>query len=107
MTSCTLARPARRGRVVTLRTIAPYRSTWNPATTLVILEGNAIEVKESDEPTLTKLDSASKQKYRMPLTTIPGKTVIYAVQPLFVLAWTEQNFPNNATRWEFEQKQSA
>jgi hypothetical protein len=73
---------------------------------VVILEGNAIEVRESDEPTLTRLHRACKQKYKMPLTTIPGETVVYAVRPLVVLAWTEQNFPNNATRWEFEQTQS-
>ena len=100
MTSRTLARPARRGN----RAVSIHLESGDD---VVILEGNAIEVKEADEPTLTKLDSASKQKYRMPLTTIPGETVIYAVQPLVVLAWTEQNFPNNATRWEFEQKQSA
>jgi hypothetical protein len=73
---------------------------------VVILEGNAIELRESAEPILTKLDAASKQKYKMPLTTIPGESIIYAVRPLVVLAWTEQNFPNNATRWEFEQKKA-
>jgi hypothetical protein len=37
----------------------------------------------------------------MPLTTIPGETVLYCVRPRVVLAWTEKDFPNNATRWAF------
>jgi hypothetical protein len=36
----------------------------------------------------------------MPLTTIPGETVLYRVQPCVVLAWTEKAFPKNATRWQ-------
>jgi hypothetical protein len=28
--------------------------------------------------------------------------VLYSVRPRVVLAWTENNFPNNATRWQFD-----
>jgi nitroimidazol reductase NimA-like FMN-containing flavoprotein (pyridoxamine 5'-phosphate oxidase superfamily) len=66
---------------------------------VVILEGSAVEV--SDKATLKKLNALSRKKYKMPLTTIPGETVFYCVRPRVVLAWTEKDFPNNATRWEF------
>lgn len=66
---------------------------------VVILEGSAVEV--SDKATLKKLNALSRKKYKMPLTTIPGETVLYCVRPCVVLAWTEKDFPNNATRWEF------
>jgi len=67
---------------------------------VVILEGTAKEVSESDQPTLAKLDSASREKYKMPLMTIPNETVLYAVRPRVVLAWTERGFPKDATRWQ-------
>lgn len=65
---------------------------------VVIVEGNAVEV--SDQATFKKLDEASKSKYKMPLMMVP-ESVIYCVHPRVVLAWTEKNFPNIATRWEF------
>ena len=68
---------------------------------VVILEGTVAEVDLSDKPTLKKLDKASRAKYNMPLMVIPG-SVIYSVRPRVVLAWTEQDFPNNATRWTFD-----
>jgi nitroimidazol reductase NimA-like FMN-containing flavoprotein (pyridoxamine 5'-phosphate oxidase superfamily) len=67
---------------------------------VVILEGTAKEVAESDKTTLAKLDSASSDKYKMPLMTIPNETVLYAVRPRVVLAWTERGFPKDATRWQ-------
>jgi nitroimidazol reductase NimA-like FMN-containing flavoprotein (pyridoxamine 5'-phosphate oxidase superfamily) len=67
---------------------------------VVILEGTAKEVAESDKATLAKLDSASRDKYKMPLMTIPNETVLYAVRPRVVLAWTERGFPKDATRWQ-------
>ncbi len=67
---------------------------------VVILEGTAKEVADSDKSTLAKLDSISRQKYKMPLMTIPNETVLYAVRPRVVLAWTEQGFPKDATRWQ-------
>lgn len=66
---------------------------------VVILEGTAVAV--NDPSTLKKIDAASKQKYNMPLMTIPGETVIYCVRPRVALAWREKDFPQSATRWEF------
>jgi nitroimidazol reductase NimA-like FMN-containing flavoprotein (pyridoxamine 5'-phosphate oxidase superfamily) len=68
---------------------------------VVILEGRAVEIASTDEPTLAKIDAASRKKYKMPLMTIPGETVLFVVRPSVVLAWTENDFPNNATRWQF------
>jgi general stress protein 26 len=65
---------------------------------VVILEGETIEV--NDKPTLKKLDTASRAKYKMPLMLVP-ESVIYCLRPRVALAWTEKDFPSNATRWEF------
>ena len=67
---------------------------------VVIVEGYANEVRDGDRTTFKKLNSASRAKYKMPLTTIPGETVVYCVRPRVVLAWTEKEFPKNAARWE-------
>lgn len=67
---------------------------------VVILEGTAVEVDLTDRATLKKLDAASRAKYKMPMTILPG-SVVYSVRPRVVLAWTEKDFPHNATRWEF------
>jgi Pyridoxamine 5'-phosphate oxidase len=68
---------------------------------VVILEGAAIKVNLSDKLTFKKLDAASRSKYKMPLMVVPG-SVVYCVRPRVVLAWTEKDFPNNATRWTFD-----
>jgi hypothetical protein len=67
---------------------------------VIILEGSAVEVDLSEKPTFKKLDDASRAKYKMPLMVVP-ESVIYAVRPHIVLAWTESDFPTNATRWQF------
>jgi hypothetical protein len=67
---------------------------------VIILEGNAVEV--SDPATLQMVDQASRDKYKMPLTTLPGESVFYCVRPRVALAWTEKDFPKTATRWEFK-----
>jgi nitroimidazol reductase NimA-like FMN-containing flavoprotein (pyridoxamine 5'-phosphate oxidase superfamily) len=67
---------------------------------VVIVEGKAVEVSVSEKPVIAKLDAASKKKYKMPLMIMP-ESVLYAVRPRVVLSWTEKEFPNNATRWEF------
>src|ERR1700694_3047473 len=67
---------------------------------VVILEGTVVEVSANERATLKKLDAASRAKYKMPLTTIPGETVLYRVRPCVVLAWTEKELPTNATRWQ-------
>jgi pyridoxine/pyridoxamine 5'-phosphate oxidase len=68
---------------------------------VVILEGTAVEVDLTDKPTFKLLDAASRAKYKMPLMVMP-ETVLYGVRPRMVLAWTEKDFPNNATRWQFD-----
>lgn len=68
---------------------------------VVILEGTAVEIDISDKATFKKLDAASRSKYRMPLMVVP-EGVFYAVHPRVILAWTESDFPTNATRWQFK-----
>lgn len=66
---------------------------------VVIMEGSAAEV--SDEATLAMLDQAYRAKYKMPLLIVP-ESAVYRVSPRIAWAWTEKNFPNDATRWEFK-----
>ena len=68
---------------------------------VIILEGTAVEVDLSNKPTFKKIDAASRAKYKMPLMIIP-ESVLYSLRPRIVLAWTEKDFPNNATRWKFD-----
>jgi nitroimidazol reductase NimA-like FMN-containing flavoprotein (pyridoxamine 5'-phosphate oxidase superfamily) len=69
---------------------------------VVILEGTAKEVPNinqtstRDQALFTKLNKASQSKYKMPLVIEP-ESVFYCLQPRVVLAWTEKDFPNNAT----------
>src|ERR1700730_10640230 len=72
---------------------------------VVILEGTAVEVDLDDKSTLQPLDAASRAQYKMPLMATP-EVVLYSVRPRVVLAWTENNFPKNATRWEFDSAKS-
>ena len=65
---------------------------------VVILEGEVIEI--SDRLMFKKLDTASRAKYKMPLMVGP-ENVVYCLRPRIALAWTEKNFPSDATRWEF------
>jgi Pyridoxamine 5'-phosphate oxidase len=67
----------------------------------VILEGAVAEVDISDQAILKKLDAASREKYKMSLMVVP-EGVFYSVRPRMVLAWTEKDFPNTATRWKFD-----
>jgi len=70
---------------------------------VVILEGTATEVDPTDKPTFKKLDAASRVKYNMPMAAPPGgDSVVYRIRPRVVLAWTEKDFPNNATRWQLK-----
>jgi len=65
----------------------------------VIFEGHAVEV--TDKPMLTKLDKAYRAKYKTPLLIDP-ESVVYRVRPQVAWAWTEKNYLNDATRWEFK-----
>jgi hypothetical protein len=68
---------------------------------VVILEGTAVEVDLTDKLIVKKVDAASRAKYKMPQMLGP-EVALYSVRPRVVLAWTEKDFPNNATRWEFD-----
>ena len=68
---------------------------------VIILEGNAVEADLTDKSRLLPLGAASRAKYKMPRMATP-EVVLYSVRPRVVLAWTENNFPNNATRWQFD-----
>lgn len=68
---------------------------------VVIVEGHASEVDLGDNTIVKKLDAASRAKYNMPLMIVP-ESIFYAVRPRTVLAWTEKDFPNNATRWRLD-----
>ena len=67
---------------------------------VVILEGTAVEVDLDDKARVKKLDATSRAKYKMPMMIVP-ESVVYSVRPRVILAWTEKDYPNNATRWEF------
>lgn len=67
---------------------------------VVIMEGKAVEADLNNKALRAKLDKESQRKYNMPLMVMP-ETVCYCVRPRVVLAWTEKDFPNNSTRWEF------
>jgi hypothetical protein len=72
---------------------------------VIIFEGSAVEVDLTDKPLFKKLDAASRAKYKMPLMIV-AESVLYSVRPSVVLAWTENNFPDNATRWKFDYSSS-
>jgi len=65
---------------------------------VVIVEGVAEEV---DQKALARqVDAVCRKKYGMPMTVFP-ESIAFRVRPRVVLAWTEKDFPNNSTRWEF------
>jgi general stress protein 26 len=70
---------------------------------VIIVEGTAAEVDISDQVIFKKLDTASREKYKMPLVVVP-EGVFYSVRPRVVLAWTEKDFPHTATRWKFSRE---
>jgi len=68
---------------------------------VVILEGTVEPVDiGADKPLRKSLDGESRRKYKMPLAVMEG-VVLYRLRPRVALAWTEKEFPDNATRWEF------
>ena len=67
---------------------------------VVILEGQVVEVRNAD--ILRTIDLGYRTKYKIPLNRDP-ETVVYSVRPRLVMAWTERNYPNDATRWELAQ----
>ncbi|MEX2144344.1 MAG: hypothetical protein WD740_07090 [Anaerolineales bacterium] len=63
---------------------------------MVILEGEVDEVK--DTSVLKLLDQAYKAKYGM---AMQGPGCIYKLIARKIFAWSEQDFPTSATRWNF------
>lgn len=67
---------------------------------VVILEGEA-QVTE-DPAVLARVDDAYEAKYQMRAVSQIKSSVWYTLRPRIALAWTEKEFPANATRWVFE-----
>lgn len=67
---------------------------------VVILEGQA-QVAE-DSAVLARVDDAYEAKYKMRAVSENKDAVWYTLRPRVALAWTEKEFPINATRWVFE-----
>ncbi len=67
---------------------------------VVILEGAVHEPRDSE--LLESVATAYEEKYdlRPPLDPATG-SLLYALRPVKVLAWREQDFPSSATRWRF------
>jgi PPOX class probable F420-dependent enzyme len=64
----------------------------------VMLEGRV--VVENDAAALAPVQKAYAAKYAMPEgEPSPG---YFVLRPRMALAWTEQDFPNTATRWKFD-----
>ena len=67
---------------------------------VVIVEGTAREVRLSKSD-IARLKPISQKKYGMWMPPNPKENVLVAVKPRKAFAWTEKDFPNNATRWVF------
>ena len=66
---------------------------------VVILEGRVEEAR--DAALLENFTDACEQKYAIrPDPTSPGE-ITYLLRPRVALVWSEKDFPESATRWEF------
>lgn len=63
---------------------------------VVIVEGFATPVELSKA-----IDAAYFRKYKLHLFGFPAPMVLLRVEPAFVMAWREKQFPASATRWKF------
>ena len=68
---------------------------------VVIVEGTAREVPVTEPAFVAKLKALSQKKYGMFMPPDPKEHLLIALQPRVAFAWTEKDFPNIATRWEF------
>jgi nitroimidazol reductase NimA-like FMN-containing flavoprotein (pyridoxamine 5'-phosphate oxidase superfamily) len=66
---------------------------------VVILDGRAERIE--DESALERFLDAYDRKYSIRPEIGPGSAPIFAVTHTTVIAWTESDFPNTATRWKF------
>ena len=64
---------------------------------VVILEGSFEEVSSTPE-----MVSEYERKYNISPVGVSDSEGVYRLRPDKVLAWTESDFPKNATRWRFE-----
>ena len=64
---------------------------------VVILEGSFDEV-----PPTPEMVSEYERKYDISPVGVSDSEGVYRLRPDKVLAWTESDFPKNATRWRFE-----
>ena len=61
---------------------------------VVVIEGELVS-----QPPTGEIVRAYEDKYEMSLGEDPGN--VYTLNAFKVLAWTESDFPKNATRWQF------
>jgi hypothetical protein len=70
------------------------------ATELLILRGNALELKSPERSLTASLSKASAEKYGFgPKPEQYEAGGVYVFRPRVVLAW--KHFPKDATRWQF------
>ena len=67
---------------------------------VVIIEGDA--KLENTPDVLARLYEAYAAKYQINLAEAGSDAPIFAVRPRVALAWVESDFPNTATRWQFD-----
>ena len=67
----------------------------------VILECVVTEQQLTDKALRKRINTLSRNKYKMPLMEIP-ESALYRAKPKVVLAWREKDFPVSATRWVLE-----
>lgn len=65
----------------------------------IILEGRARLAME--EPLFSKLSDTYYTKYQVRFS---GEDPVYKLQPTKAFAWIEKDFPNTATRWQFDEE---
>ena len=69
---------------------------------VVILEGRAARV--ADPALLERFVAAYAAKYDFRLEASDLASRVYRVQPRTAYAWHEEDFPQSATRWRFEDR---
>jgi nitroimidazol reductase NimA-like FMN-containing flavoprotein (pyridoxamine 5'-phosphate oxidase superfamily) len=71
---------------------------------VVILHGDAYEMRAPKRSLAIRMAEASKQKYGYGFTPEQYETIegIFQFRPRVILAW--KNFPKDATRWRIEEK---
>ncbi len=99
-----LAPPGPPARRATWPKIPPSLCVWIRAMTWSSSKGPESKSATTNNALLKKLDAAARAKYKMPLTTIPGETVHYRVQP-----WPgpRSSFRKTPRRWQLNSAASS